>query len=186
VLANYAITESDGVLTIEDRRDPLLVLPGRITVPATSTTGAIVEYTVTATDDVIGDLKPNCNPPSGAWFEIGTTTVTCAATDGTHTSSASFEVEVTETTPAQLAAVVTAGAKVSPAYLRLTARQQQAADATIGTAAALIVRITSTPAAAGKTQAITAAHQSVQRLVTAGYLTAADGERITGLLGLLD
>jgi hypothetical protein len=186
VLANYAITETDGVLTVEDRSAPMLVLPGRIIVPATSTAGAIVNYTATASDDVMGDLTPDCNPASGARFAIGTTTVTCAATDGAHISSAPFEVEVTEPTPPQLADAVTAAAKESPAYLRLTTRQQQAADATIGTAAALIVRITSIPAAAGKTQAITAARQSVQRLVTAGYLTAADGERITGLLGLLD
>lgn len=44
--------------------------------PATSTTGAIVEYTATATDDVLGDLTPDCHPPSGASFAIGTTTVT--------------------------------------------------------------------------------------------------------------
>jgi hypothetical protein len=185
VLANYAVTETPGVLTVEDRSAPRLVLPGGITVAATSTAGAVVDYTATATDEELGSLTADCTPASGSQFPIGTTAVDCTATDGIHTSPGSFDIEVTKPTPAQLANVVTTEATGSPAYLQLTTRQRQGADATIGTAAALIVRITSRPAS-GNSQAITAAQQSIQRLVKAGYLTAADGDRLTGLLGLLD
>jgi HYR domain len=71
-------------------------VPSNITTEATSSTGAVVTYTATAKDPVYGSITPTCVPASGATFPIGTTSVTCTATDAVHnTGSATFTVTVT-------------------------------------------------------------------------------------------
>jgi hypothetical protein len=52
-----------------------------MTVDATTPAGATVSYSVTATDD--NDPSPDvvCSPASGSIFPIGTTVVSCKATD---------------------------------------------------------------------------------------------------------
>ncbi|CAE7359044.1 unnamed protein product, partial [Symbiodinium sp. CCMP2592] len=62
--------------------------------------GAVVNFTVpTATDDCPG-VQVSCSPESGSTFSVGTTTVTCTATDaGGSTASTSFVVNVDETEP---------------------------------------------------------------------------------------
>jgi hypothetical protein len=78
-----------------DSTPPVIAVPGPITVNATSPSGAGVTYTVSATDpdDAVASLS--CAPASASTFPIGTTTVTCKASD-THgnTSSATFTVHV--------------------------------------------------------------------------------------------
>lgn len=65
------------------------------TVDATSPAGAAVSFTVTATDETDGALTPTCAPPSGSVFAIGTTTVSCSATDHSgNMASATFPVTV--------------------------------------------------------------------------------------------
>ena len=57
---------------------------------ATTTTGAstVVTWTdPTATDDVDPAPTVGCTPPSGSAFDLGTTTVTCTATDATGNST---------------------------------------------------------------------------------------------------
>jgi hypothetical protein len=74
---------------------PTLTVPGDVTVPATTASGASVSYTVTASS--IADPNPQitCAPPSGAAFPIGDTPVTCTATDALGLSSqATFTVHV--------------------------------------------------------------------------------------------
>ena len=67
-----------------------------ITVTASSTDGAVVFYTSTATGGCIGVPSVVCNPPSGSMFPIGTTTVTCTASDVCGNSvTCSFKVTVT-------------------------------------------------------------------------------------------
>ncbi len=78
--------------------------PPTVTVPADITvgndageSGAIVNYTATASDPEDGDLTPGCTPVSGSFFEIGTTTVECTATDSENESdSKSFTVTVND------------------------------------------------------------------------------------------
>ena len=56
-------------------------------------------FTATATDLVDGDVAVICTPASGSTFELGTTTVTCTATDEAgNTASESFTVTVVDTT----------------------------------------------------------------------------------------
>ncbi|MEU2572397.1 HYR domain-containing protein [Streptomyces anulatus] len=57
--------------------------------------GARIAYTATATDPQDGALPVTCTPPSGSLFPVGTTTVTCSATDSagnTGADTARFEV----------------------------------------------------------------------------------------------
>jgi hypothetical protein len=81
-----------------DTTPPVLSgLPSNIEVETTDSLGLVVDYAMpTATDD--RDPAPNvvCDPPSGALFAVGTTTVTCTATDAdNNSSSGTFDVAVT-------------------------------------------------------------------------------------------
>jgi len=69
------------VVRVDTTPPTLTVPPSPLTVNATSAAGAVVTYTVSASD--ILDPAPviTCAPPSGSTLPIGTTTVTCTATD---------------------------------------------------------------------------------------------------------
>jgi RNA polymerase sigma factor (sigma-70 family) len=82
--------------TVVDTSAPSLTLPADRTLQATSTKGATVTYSASATDSVDGPLTPTCTPPSGAVFPVGSTTVTCTARDAHgNERSESFTVTVT-------------------------------------------------------------------------------------------
>jgi hypothetical protein len=86
---------SDTWKTFTDATPPTLQLPQDIVVDATSPTGAIATFTVSATDTVDADPVIECTHASGALFPIGTTTVTCTATDDVgYTTTGSFTVHV--------------------------------------------------------------------------------------------
>jgi fluoride ion exporter CrcB/FEX len=76
-------------------RLPLTITcPSNITVRATSSAGAVVNYTVT-TSGGTPPITTNCVPPSGSTFPIGTTTVNCTATDADgQQATCSFNVTV--------------------------------------------------------------------------------------------
>lgn len=90
--------------TVDDTRfpdlvDPQLTVPADITVPATTTAGAPVTFTATATDNLPG-VTVVCAPASGEVFPVGTTTVVCVATDATGNDvQKSFQVTVTVPAP---------------------------------------------------------------------------------------
>ena len=84
---------------------PNLKLPPPQTIEATSSAGAIVNYTVTA--DTQGEpIAPDaidCKPRSGASFALGTTTVSCSVTNAYGVSATgSFTVVVVDSTPPRL------------------------------------------------------------------------------------
>jgi hypothetical protein len=84
-----------AVITYATNEPPTLDLPADMTVDATSPTGATVSYSVTATDD--NDPSPDvvCSPLSGSIFPVGTTVVSCTATDDDGLiDSGSFSVTV--------------------------------------------------------------------------------------------
>ena len=73
----------------------MITAPTGIDVDATGPDGAIVTYTVTATDDTDPSPSVVCMPPSGSLFAIGDTTVECTATDASNNqATASFVVHV--------------------------------------------------------------------------------------------
>jgi hypothetical protein len=89
-----------------DTDSPEITVPADLAVTAQTAAGAVVTYIVTAFDASDGSLTPSCSPPSGALFSIGTTLVTCQATDQAgNTSTASFTVTVTISTDQTLPTV---------------------------------------------------------------------------------
>ena len=84
-------------VTVQDSTAPVISgVPFDVTKAPTGTTGTVVTYTPpTAQDAVDGSVSVNCEPPPGSTFPIGTTTVTCTATDATkNTSTATFKVSI--------------------------------------------------------------------------------------------
>lgn len=105
-----------------DTTPPTISVGPNITAELTNPSGASVAYPQpTAIDDDGQSVAVTCNPPAGP-FPLGTTTVTCTATDAAgNTASASFVVTVLDTTAPALSlppnvvtdATSTAGALVS-------------------------------------------------------------------------
>ena len=79
---------------------PALQLPGDITEEATGPNGAVVTFEATAAD---GETV-TCTPASGSTFSIGTTQVSCSATNPAGTSTGTFNVTVMDTTPPEITA----------------------------------------------------------------------------------
>lgn len=74
-----------------------------VTVPATSSAGAIVNYEASADDFVDGEVPIECEPPSGSSFPVGTTLVQCTAVDAhENVARGTFEVTVTRDDRPQL------------------------------------------------------------------------------------
>jgi hypothetical protein len=97
---SFTVTVTQG-----DTTPPVISVPSDITAEATGPGGAVVSYTATATDNV-GVTSFSCSPASGSTFHLGTTTVTCTASDAAgNTSTASFQVTVQDTTPPTLSGV---------------------------------------------------------------------------------
>ncbi|WP_457784930.1 HYR domain-containing protein [Streptomyces griseus] len=81
-------------ITVNDVDVPVVTVDDR-TARAPDDAGARISYTATATDPQDGELPVTCAPPSGSLFPVGTTTVTCTATDSagnTGADTARFEV----------------------------------------------------------------------------------------------
>ncbi len=83
-------------ITVVDTTAPALDIPRGFTVQATSNDGAVVNYNASASDLVDGSVAVNCSPASGSTFAIGTTAVSCTASDSRgNTASGGFDVTVT-------------------------------------------------------------------------------------------
>ena len=85
-------------VTVNDTQPPTITCPAPIFVAAAATcppaSGRTVDYTVTALDNCPG-VTVVCNPPSGSIFPVGTTSVTCTATDASgNTATCNFAVTV--------------------------------------------------------------------------------------------
>lgn len=78
-----------------DATPPTVTVPRDVMSEATGPGGAVVSYVAAARDDVDGIVPVTCSPASGSTFPIGTTTVTCTATDSSgNNGSASFTIHV--------------------------------------------------------------------------------------------
>jgi hypothetical protein len=86
---------------VQDTTGPVLLLPATVMAEATSNAGASVTYSVPGAQDAVdGAITPVCTPTSGSTFALGTTEVTCTATDSAgNKANGSFEVTVRDTTP---------------------------------------------------------------------------------------
>jgi len=111
-------------VTVTDTTPPVLTINVTSPMEATGPSGAAVTYTATAVDIVSGSLTPNCLPASGSTFPLGTTTITCSATDGagnTGTATATVLVEdktaPTLSLPANITAVATSAGGAVVTYV---------------------------------------------------------------------
>jgi YVTN family beta-propeller protein len=87
--------DASFLVTVTETTPPILTVPDDLSVVATGSAGAVVEYNATAVDLVDGDVMPVCAPASGSTFAVGETTVSCTATDTAgNSTSASFTVTV--------------------------------------------------------------------------------------------
>jgi VCBS repeat-containing protein len=137
-------------ITVEagDDTPPQLNLPANITgVEATGPGGAPVTFGVSATDEEPASPQVTCSKNSGDTFPIGTTTVTCSATDAAgNTANGSFDVTVRDTTAPTLSGMpqdITAKA-TSPSGATVNYAAPTATDKVDGT-----VPVGCTPASGG-------------------------------------
>jgi HYR domain len=139
VSTSFTVTVTDNDLTLSG-------MPANITTNATSSAGAVVTYTSPTALDESGDgatATAICAPASGSTFPIGTTTVTCSATDVDDLNSpvsASFTVAVANDSDLSLSgmpvnittnAISSAGAAVSYALPTVVDEAGDGAPATV-------------------------------------------------------
>jgi hypothetical protein len=93
-------------VTVVDTTPPALTTVD-VAVTTDDPTGASVSYPLpVATDVVYPQPSVVCSPASGSWFPVGTTTVSCTATDDSGNSApGSFDVSVTYVAPHVASAV---------------------------------------------------------------------------------
>jgi hypothetical protein len=87
-------------VTVQDATAPIVSVPSAIEVEATSAGGAVVAYSaVTAIDDIDGSTPVACDAAAGSLFALGSTTVTCTATDYQgNIGTSSFRIDVVDRT----------------------------------------------------------------------------------------
>jgi len=91
------------LVQVRDTTAPALTAPESISVDAGSDPSAAVTFSASATDLVDGPVSVVCTPPSGSTFFVGTTIVSCSATDAHgNTAGDAFSVAVTGSGTASL------------------------------------------------------------------------------------
>ena len=118
---------------------PAVTVPADITAEATGPSGAVVAYSASGTDAVDGTVTASCSPSSGGTFAPGVTTVTCSATDAAgNTGSASFTVEVQDSTaptlsgmPSNMTLEATGPSGAAATYAAPTARDRVSGSAAV-------------------------------------------------------
>jgi len=83
-------------ITVVDTQPPSITCPSNVTVVGTpGQPGAVVNYPAPTASDNCPGVTVLCSPASGSTFPVGTTTVTCTATDAAgNTATCSFTVTV--------------------------------------------------------------------------------------------
>ena len=100
VLNSAGYDSCSFIVTVVDAQAPVITCPANITrVNDSGQCGAVVNYTVTATDNCAG-LTVTVQPASGSFFPVGVTTVNAKATDAAgNTAICSFTVTVNDVEP---------------------------------------------------------------------------------------
>ncbi len=108
-LTQVSCTADDGrgniatgsfTVAVNDSTSPVLTVPSDNTVDAISAAGGPVSYRASAADIVDGAVHAVCAPAPGSTFPIGTTTVSCTASDqrGNAATAKTFTVTVRSAT----------------------------------------------------------------------------------------
>ena len=97
--AAHNIGNASFTVTVADTTAPVYKVATNIAVDASSPSGATVTYAVPTATDAVGVVSNACAPQSSSKFAIGSTTVTCNASDTAgNISSAIFTVTVRSAT----------------------------------------------------------------------------------------
>ncbi len=94
-------TSTTFTIMVSDTTKPVIASHSNLIAEATGPTGAVVIYTPPTTSDVVdGAGVATCTPASNTTFAIGTTMITCNATDasGNQATSTTFTITVSDTT----------------------------------------------------------------------------------------
>ncbi len=96
-----AYAQTPRIEQSEDTFPPTITTPNDpVIAEATGPLGAIVSFDVSATDEIDGNIVPQCIPSSGSNFRMDETTVNCTAIDeANNLEEKSFEVRVHDTIP---------------------------------------------------------------------------------------
>ena len=101
--ASGNVATATFTIVVKDTTPPTVRTPTGLAAEATSAGGAVVDFDATATDVVDGNVGPTCSTPSGSTFPLGSTLVTCTATDAHGNEGVGrFEVVVKDATPPAL------------------------------------------------------------------------------------
>jgi hypothetical protein len=96
--AGNAATATFNVI-VRDVTAPVLVKPADLIAEATSAAGASVIYALPTGSDAVGIVAKSCMPVTGALFPLGSSVVSCIASDAAgNTAVTSFSVVVRDTT----------------------------------------------------------------------------------------
>lgn len=106
-------------VTVQDAQPPTITCPANVTQGNDpNQCGAVVNYPAPTAADNCPGVSANCSPASGSFFPVGTTTVTCTASDASvdsPNSTCTFTVTVNDTQapsitcPANISVPATAG-----------------------------------------------------------------------------
>lgn len=97
-----------------DTSAPVLTCPSDTAFACADTNGVVVDYLVSAIDDCDPAPVVVCDPPAGSTFPVGSTLVTCTATDSSGNQST---CEFTVTVDADTEPPVIIGARATPGLL---------------------------------------------------------------------
>jgi hypothetical protein len=173
VTDNHGASSScTATVTVADNTLPTISCPANITVTANlGSNSAAVSYPAPTASDNCGVPLVSCTIPSGSSFAIGTTTVSCTATDGSsNTASCAFTVTVLTPQGATQQVGNTVNALVSQGTL-----SQANGNALTTKLQAAINSINSGNTTAGCNQ-LQAFINQTQAFINAGKLTRAQGQ----------
>ena len=149
-------------IVVVDTVAPAVTVPANATLQATSAAGAIFTFSASALDNVDGALTAGCTPSSGAAFPVGTTTVTCSATDRSgNTGSQTFTVTVIDTVapmltlPGNIAALTSGGTTALVTYTVTATDLGQSLAVTCSSAAGTVTAFPATQSFALGTTVVT-------------------------------
>jgi hypothetical protein len=99
-----------------DTTPPVITSPANLIAEATGPSGAVVNFTATAQDNVDGPVNVTASPTSGSTFPLGVTPVGLSASDAAgNTATAAFTITVRDTSPPVISAPTTASAEATSA-----------------------------------------------------------------------
>jgi len=85
-------------INVQDMTPPSITPQSDLTFEATNSSGAIANFTISASDIVDGSTNVSCSPDTNTLFPFGSTLVTCTSSDSrNNTASLNFNVTVVDT-----------------------------------------------------------------------------------------